>query len=110
LIPKLITPGKNLGYKDIYLDFLAGKNPPKRFYLADCFEGVTAKLDRRNYERDKLAAILHRQNERYGASNETLANIERLCDPRAVCVLAGQQAGLMGGPLFSVIKMLSVIK
>lgn len=110
MIPNLITPSKNLGYKDIFLDFLAGKNPPKHFYLADCLDRVAEKLDRVAFDREKIADILRKQNELYGASQETMANIERLKDPRAVCVLAGQQAGLLGGPLFSIVKMLGIVK
>lgn len=110
MIPNLITPSKNLGYKDIFLDFLAGKNPPKHFYEADCLERVVEKLDRLAFDRGKMAAVLRRQNELYGASQKTMANIERLKDPRAVCVLTGQQAGLLGGPLFSIVKMLGIIK
>ena len=106
----LIPPSKGLGYKDIYLDFLAGKNPPKEFYFADSLEEVAARLDGINYDREKMAAILARQNRAYGASEQTLANIERLKDPKAVCVLTGQQAGFLGGPLFSVVKMLGIVK
>ncbi|MBN1213318.1 MAG: bacillithiol biosynthesis cysteine-adding enzyme BshC [candidate division Zixibacteria bacterium] len=110
MIPNLITPGKNLGYKDIFLDFLAGKNPPKHFYLADNLERVAEILDRVTFDREKIAAILRKQNELYGASPKTMENIERLKNPRAVCVLAGQQAGLLGGPLFSIVKMLGILK
>jgi len=110
LTQNLIPPSKELGYKDIFLDFLAGKNPPKDFYLSDNLETVAAQLDRVDYDRGKMAAILTRQNRAFGVSDKTLANIERLKDPRAVCVLTGQQAGFLGGPLFSVVKMLGIVK
>ncbi|MFZ5981635.1 MAG: bacillithiol biosynthesis cysteine-adding enzyme BshC [Candidatus Zixiibacteriota bacterium] len=106
----MIPPSKGLGYKEFFLDFLAGKNPPKDFYFSDSLEKVAAQLDRINYDREKMTAILTRQNRSFGASEKTLANIERLRDPRAVCVLTGQQAGFLGGPLFSVVKMLGIIK
>lgn len=110
LIARLIPPSRNLGYKDFYMDFLAGKNPPKNFYPAQNPEKVAGEIERVDYNREALAAILKKQNILYGAGQQTLTEIERLKDPRAVCVFAGQQAGLLGGPLLTVVKMLGIVK
>ena len=59
--------------------------------------------------RQKVAAILERQNRSWGASAETLKNIERL-RTGATCVVTGQQVGLFGGPLFSIFKALGAIR
>ncbi|HKW25935.1 MAG TPA: bacillithiol biosynthesis cysteine-adding enzyme BshC [Terriglobales bacterium] len=59
--------------------------------------------------RQKVAAILERQNRAWGASAETLQNVERLRSG-ACCVVTGQQVGLFGGPLFSIFKALGAIR
>ncbi len=92
------------------MDFLAGKNPPKNFYPAQNPEQVIREIERVEYNREALVAILKRQNIIYGAGQQTLTEIERLKDPRAVCVFAGQQAGLLGGPLLTAVKMLGIVK
>jgi bacillithiol synthase len=58
--------------------------------------------------RQKVAAILERQNRAWGASAETLKNVQRLRDG-AACVVTGQQVGLFGGPLFSIFKAMGAI-
>ena len=59
--------------------------------------------------RQKVAAILERQNHTWGASAETLKNVERL-RAGAACVVTGQQVGLFGGPLFSIFKAMGAIR
>lgn len=107
---KPVEPSKNLGYSDIYLDFLSRKEEMKQFYPATSLQDVVGKLDSISFPREDIANILKIQNERFGASRKTLANIELLKDPKTVCVFSGQQAGLFGGPLLVVIKALAVVK
>ncbi|HYW40418.1 MAG TPA: bacillithiol biosynthesis cysteine-adding enzyme BshC [Terriglobales bacterium] len=59
--------------------------------------------------RGKVSEILERQNRAWGASAKTLANIERL-RRGALTAVTGQQVGLFGGPLFSILKALTAIK
>lgn len=106
----LVHPSKALGYSDIYLDFLAGKNGSTHFYLAGDLAAVASQLDKLSFEREAMAVVLKRQNEQYGASARTLENIEKLKDPKAVCVFAGQQAGFFGGPMYTIMKALAVVK
>jgi bacillithiol biosynthesis cysteine-adding enzyme BshC len=48
--------------------------------------------------------------EAHGASPEALANLARLALPGAVCVVAGQQPGLFGGPLYCLVKALAAAR
>src|ERR1017187_2770735 len=57
----------------------------------------------------KVSEILERQNRVWGASAKTLANIERL-RRGALTAVTGQQVGLFGGPLFSILKALTAVK
>ena len=58
----------------------------------------------------EIAGIIEAQQLQRGAPPAALAAAERLRDPRAVAVVTGQQAGLFGGPLFTLLKSLSALK
>lgn len=60
--------------------------------------------------RERMAAILKAQQERRGAPEEARAATDRLADSRTVAILTGQQAGLFGGPLFTLLKALTAVK
>jgi len=105
----LVAPEK-LGYSRLYLDFVAGERPARDFYVTPSLEAASTALDQASYQRDEIVDILRRQNRQYHASELTLDNIEKLRDRRAVCVFAGQQAGLFGGSLFTIVKALAVAK
>lgn len=60
--------------------------------------------------RFELADVLQAQQSRRGAPAEARAAAELLRDPRAVAVVTGQQAGLFGGPLFTLLKALTALK
>ncbi len=59
--------------------------------------------------REKVSEILARQNRGWGASERTLANVERL-RRGALAAVTGQQVTLFGGPLFSILKALTAVK
>ena len=59
--------------------------------------------------RKAVANILEKQNRGWGASAKTMENIGRLRNG-AAAIVTGQQAGLFGGPLLSLLKALSAIK
>lgn len=61
-------------------------------------------------ERERLAQVLDEQLERRGAPAEARAAAARLADPATVAILTGQQAGLFGGPLFTLLKALTALK
>jgi bacillithiol biosynthesis cysteine-adding enzyme BshC len=59
--------------------------------------------------RPALAETLVAQQRRFGAPPAAVAAAARLADPRAVAVVTGQQAGLFGGPLFTLLKALTAV-
>jgi bacillithiol synthase len=61
-------------------------------------------------DRNKVAGALLAMNQRWGAGEETLANIELLRDDDCIAVVSGQQAGLFTGPLYTIYKALSAVK
>lgn len=59
--------------------------------------------------RERVTAILERQNKSWDASPKTLANLDRLRNGAAT-VVTGQQVGLFGGPAFALYKALTAVK
>jgi bacillithiol biosynthesis cysteine-adding enzyme BshC len=58
----------------------------------------------------ELARVLAGQQERRGAPAASRAAAARLSDPRTVVIITGQQAGLFGGPLYTLLKALTTMK
>ncbi len=61
-------------------------------------------------DRDTLADVLHDQHEAWGLDNATRTNIEALRDPDKVAVVTGQQTTVLGGPLYSPLKILTTLQ
>jgi len=61
-------------------------------------------------QRDAIADIVAAQQQRRGAPAEAVAAAARLRHPETVAVVTGQQAGLFGGPLFTLLKALTAVQ
>jgi bacillithiol synthase len=99
----------------LYADFWEGAPGirgllPRHFSDAGAFEEQARRLETARYDRAALRGVLREQNERLGAGPAALASIDRLTDPRSVVVIGGQQAGLFGGPLYTVHKALTILR
>lgn len=75
-------------------------------------EAWRASIERvqRGYrERTRTAAILQRQLERRNAPVEAQRAAEALNHPDAVVVITGQQVGMLGGPLYTLLKAVTAV-
>ncbi len=82
-------------------------------HFQDCssFKNIANRLQIVNRpHRNELADILIDQNRNFNAADATFQNIELLRQPDTLAVVSGQQAGLFGGPLFTIHKSLTAIK
>ncbi len=60
--------------------------------------------------RAAIADAILDQQRRWSAPDATLRSAAELGDPQAVAVVTGQQAGLFGGPLYTLLKAITAIK
>ncbi|SUZ99053.1 uncharacterized protein METZ01_LOCUS51907, partial [marine metagenome] len=59
---------------------------------------------------DTIADILETQQQQRGAPPAALAATQRLRKPNSVAIVTGQQAGLFGGPFFTLLKAITVLQ
>ncbi len=98
----------------LFLDFLSGAPSVQPFFprsphFSEWVNDQAAKIQYDPERRERVAAILARQNQECGASARTIENVSRLKSGACV-VVTGQQVGLFGGPLFSLFKALTAVK
>ena len=97
----------------LFYDYVSNYEKVRDFFhwdyrkdLQDCIE----KRGEAYQNRKALADVLMRQNRKWGASRSSLKNIEKFSDAKTMAVVTGQQAGILGGPLYTVYKILHAIK
>jgi bacillithiol synthase len=102
----------------LFTDFLAYSPSVQPFYphspqhSPHFGEWSKAEASRLQYDpsrRDRVSAILERQNKSWDASPQTFTNLNRLRQG-AAAVVTGQQVGLFGGPMFAIYKALTAVK
>lgn len=69
-----------------------------------------ARTQRHPRERDAIASILEAQQRTRLAPPEAVAAAAQLRDPRTVAIVTGQQAGLFGGPFFTLLKAITALR
>jgi bacillithiol biosynthesis cysteine-adding enzyme BshC len=97
----------------LYLDYIYNFDRVREFYVprdVSALAEAARLIAAQKYERDLLVEVLLEQNRRFGASDETMTNIERLADSHTLAIVTGQQAGLFTGPAYTVFKALAAIK
>jgi bacillithiol biosynthesis cysteine-adding enzyme BshC len=104
------------GQTKLFLDHLADPVSLERYYPS-AVSGIADLVTRKdeviaNYSTDRAAIcdILCDQNETFGISDKTAANIARLRERDCVAVFTGQQVGLFTGPLYTIYKALTAVR
>lgn len=114
------TPGNSMtaastpSRRKIYTDALREPDRTGRFFswphpTPAAFNACARHLDCARYERARASEILVRQNEEFNAPPPAIEAAKSLAKPNAVCAFTGQQAGLFGGPLYTIFKALTLL-
>jgi bacillithiol biosynthesis cysteine-adding enzyme BshC len=103
------------GTPRLFLDFINFREPAARFFGRDfrdidCYRAVASQIDKTSYNRTKLASIISEATLSFGLSAPATENIRKLAQPNTLCVFAGQQVGMLLGPMYTVLKALSAYK
>ncbi len=104
------------GQSKLFLDYLRDPTALRKFYpeAVKRQNDLPARRDRvlSNFRTDRkaLCDALERMNRAWRASEQTLKHIETLQESDCIAVVSGQQAGLLGGPLYTIYKALSAVK
>lgn len=85
--------------------FFSG-DPADRAAWADAI----ARTQAHDRSRDAIAEVIANQQQRRGAPQKALDAGRLLADRRTVAIVTGQQAGLFGGPLFTLLKAMTALK
>ena len=102
-------------YNRLFSDYCEDFSKAAEFFLHSPWEGshYSARLDylaAKKFDRAAVSAVLIEQNEAWGASGLALENAALLAGEKTAVVIGGQQAGLFGGPMYTLAKAACAIR
>lgn len=102
-------------FSALFRDYVTAYEPLAAFYAGDYRSPSerrihAAQVAAHPRDRETLVQVLRAQQERWGLDETTRNHIEALRREDSVAIVTGQQVGLLGGPLFTLYKALTVGK
>jgi bacillithiol biosynthesis cysteine-adding enzyme BshC len=103
------------GFSDLFLDYVYDYQRVRQFFRTDfrenaAYETLLKTLQEHPHaNRVQMADILLPFHQNLGSPERTFENIAALRKPTTFAVVTGQQVGLLGGPMYTVLKTLTTI-
>lgn len=103
------------GFSNLFIDYLSDFKKVQQFYEWDFREINNFKLRcnkiRNDYRhRNSIYEILLLQNKKFDCFEKTFYNLENLRSENTFAVVSGQQVGILGGPLYTIYKIITLLK
>ena len=104
------------GHQNLFLDYLYEFENVAKYYKYNFRDREQYKrifksiVDSDNPNRKKLKPILEKQYADISKSDKTNKNIELLSKDNTLAIVTGQQLGILGGPLYTFYKIITIIK
>ena len=97
------------------VDYAFGYSELSPFFAGDpadpgAWAGAIARAQAHPRPRAEIVAMLEAQQARRDSPPAARAAVAALADPSSVAIVTGQQAGLFGGPLFTLLKAVTTIR
>jgi len=81
------------------------------YHAPSSYPRIAESVDRAQHaDRATLVALLEEQNKNLQAGERTSEHLSQLARPESLAVVTGQQAGLFGGPLYTLYKALTTCR
>ncbi|NGP86952.1 bacillithiol biosynthesis cysteine-adding enzyme BshC [Fodinibius halophilus] len=102
-----------LPFSDLFKTYITDYHELSDFYGTNPFdeEAIAQRADQFNYsgDRERTSKILSGFNKCFNIAEAAQENIKRLADEQSLAVVTGQQLGIYGGPLYTVLKTITTI-
>ena len=110
-IESMVIPATN-DFASLYID---QKEPVRGFFHYDITENAVFEkryhdLMAREFDRQELVTCIADYMKPFPKSGKTEESLKKLQDKTSTVVIGGQQAGLLTGPLYTIHKVISIIK
>ncbi len=80
------------------------------FRSIESYKKAAVEIDKNSYSRNLLVSSIEAATSSIHLSNKTRDNIKRLSQPDSLIVFAGQQVGMLLGPMYTMYKALTAYK
>lgn len=104
---------EHLPFSDLFKTYVQDFQQLSDFYEINPFEesAITQRINGFEFSGDRQQTVdaLIKFNDQFEIHEAARANLERLAEPQALTIVTGQQLGIYGGPLYTILKTLSVI-